>query len=330
MLIQKFRKYQFSTPLVLLLSGLVLWLDGFILYSRVNISLEEAAPLYNLVGGLFKNYPLLNVSLAFVFLYFQSFMVNQLVTSKNLIDRQSFLPGFLYLVLMSSSFEMLSLHPVLFANFFLIIALNKILEVYDEKDVMLEVFNVGMLISLAGLFYFPALVLFILLIIALGIYFLANLRGVIASLLGFLTPFLFLGVYYYWRDVLALKFEELFSGFGVFHIFRQDFSAFSKVYGVFLVVLAFFAFLSLVFRYLGDKPVRIRKRFTVVLYYFMVSVVSAFFVTHYFDVLYGLFMLPLSIVLAVFFQEIKRNVWAEVLFSLMIFLIVAGKLARLD
>ena len=329
MLIHKFRKYQFSTPLVLLLTGLVLWLDGFILYSQLSISLAEAAPLYNLVGRLFKDYPLLNVSLAFVFLYFQAFMVNQLATSKNLIDRQSFLPGFLYLVLMSSSFEMLSLHPVLFANFFLIIALNKILNVYDEKEVMLEVFNVGMLISIAGLFYFPALTFFLLLIIALGIYFLANLRGIIASIFGLLTPFLFLGVYYYLRDMLALKTEELISGFGLFRLFQQDFSAFSKVYGLFLGLLAVFTFLKL-FQYLGDKPVRIRKRYTVLMYFFLVSLVSVLFVTHYFKVHHGLLMLPLSTVFAVFFQEIRRKAWAEVFFSLMIFLILAGKFARLD
>jgi len=192
MLIKTFNKTRPTLYLLLPFLGLLLWLDAFMLYKQTEVVSISTAPFYTWMAGFLDSYRFLNVTLAFLFLVVQSFLINYVAARHDMLDRSSFLAGFFYMVLMSSSFSLLHLHPVLFANFFLILALDKIFKAYGEEEVFLEVFNVGLLIGLATLFYYPSVFFLLVLAYALMIYYVFSLRGIMAALLGFITPLFFL------------------------------------------------------------------------------------------------------------------------------------------
>jgi hypothetical protein len=329
MLIRIFKQNTPLTPILLIGFGLLLWADGFIFYNKVSLVVDDPAPLYGLLASLLEGMPLLSLVVAFTLLLLQVFIVNYIAQANSLLSRPSWLPGFLYLVMMSSDPHLISLHPLLPANLFLLIALARALLAYSEGEVMLEVFNVGFLIALAGLFYYPALLFFLWLIVVMGIYFLLHLRGLAAAIMGFLTPFFFLLTYFYLSDQLEGRLEQMLAQYDPLLILEQSYSPFSTMMIVFLGLLSFLAFMKLTMVFITDKPVRIRKRFRVLIYFFVFSLLSVLVVTDYFEVHHGLMMIPLSVVLSVFFIEMKRKWLAEVVFYLFLALVIAGKVIEL-
>lgn len=329
MLIGKFKEKHPFLFILLPIIALVLWSDAFFMYNSVSLSSKNAAPLYYWIAVFFDQHRFWSVFLGFFFMIIQAYMFNKVITDRGLVDRTSQLPALFYIVLMSNSFSLMGLHPIWFANFFLIICLDKIFDVFDEDNVFLEVFNVGFLISLASLFYIPALWFILLIISSLFIYYLVNIRGILASGIGFLTPYFFLGLYYFWFDQL----DEKVAGFFNFSNLFSDFSySLTPINWASIGVIGLVTLVALARIFLGglrDKPVRIRKRFQVVLVFFTIATLTIPFAGKLIHLHQAILMLPLSVILAHFFQENKKVFWNEFFFTLLILLIIVGKLARL-
>lgn len=330
MLIGKFKTNHPFLFILLFVISILLWLDSFIGYETIAVDYGNYAPFYTILVGFVNEYRFLSVLLSFLIMVAQAFMFNRVIADKNLVDRNSFLPALLFIVLMSSNPEFAGLHPVWLANFFLIITLDKIFDVFSEDDVFLEVFNVGLFISLASLFYMPALGFILLIISALIIYFLVNMRGIMASVIGFVFPYIFLMLYYYWFDIPLSNLWSLFyfEGFSVlqgnWHLTTYDW--------ILLSVLGLVGLVSFFRIYLGglrDKPIRIRKRFQVLLAYLLIALLSWLMAGEMVSLHLGIVLLPLAAILAGFFQESKSRFWNEMLFSIILVMIIAGKLSLL-
>ena len=330
MIIGKFKEKHPFLFVLLPVIALVLWSDAFFGYNATALSSKNAAPLYYWIAVFFDQHRFWSVLLGFSLMIIQAYMFNRVITDKGLVDRNSQLPALFYIVLMSSSFSMMGLHAIWFANFFLIISLDKIFDVFNEDDVFLEVFNVGFFISIASLFYLPSLWFVLLLIASLFIYYLVNIRGILAAILGFFTPFMFLTVYYFWHDKLAEKatqyfsLQNLFSEFSLFNIVPIGWAS--------IGVIGTVALVAITRTYIGglrDKPVRIRKRFQVLLTYFIIALITIPFAGKQVYLHQAIIMPPLAAILARFFQENKKVFWNEFFFTLLILLIIVGKLARL-
>ncbi len=326
MLIRTFRKAQWYTPFLLILFGVLFWMRAFLFPDGMPDRIaDDNAPFFELLVPWITNYPQMSLVLAFVLLMGQVFFLNHIATSKGLTDRFSALPGLLYLLLMSSTPGMISLHPVLLANVFLLLALNKIFKVYHERQAIMEVLNVGLLMAVAGLFYYPALPLLLLLIFSLFLYFPVNLRTLLAALMGYVIPFFFLGLYYYMFDKLGEKLDAISIFIQPLEVFRQSLDIYQQAFAVALGLLSVFAFLRLQLLYLPDKPIRIRKRITVLSLFFLFSVLTYLVTLDYIYVHHGVLIIPLSIALAVFFSDMRNRKLAEAVFSILLLLILAGR-----
>ena len=326
MLIRTFRKAQWHSPILLLLLGALFWGSSFLdPAGALDRIADDNAPLYESLLPFIMDYPGISVALAFLMLMGQVFLVNHIATSKGFTDRFSALPALLYLLLMSSTPGMTGPHPVLIANIFLLLALNKIFNVYHERQAIMEVLNVGLLLAVAGLFYFPALPLFLLLIFSLFLYFPAGLRTLLAALMGFIIPFFFLGVYYYMFDMLGEKLDTVSIAIQPLEVFRQSLDMYQQAFAVVLGLLSVFAFLRLLFLYMPDKPIRVRKRIMVLSLFFLLSVLTYLVTVDYVYVHHGVLIIPLSIALAVFFSDIGKKKLAEVVFTILFLLILGGR-----
>ncbi len=313
----------------LIIIAIIFWLDGFLFFRQTELPGRNAAPLYLMISDLFENYKLISLFFSFFFMLLQAFMFNRLIADKNIVDRNSWLPALIFIVLISSSFNLFGLQPIWFANFFMIIALEKVFEVFDEDTVNIEIFNVGLFISIASLFYFPATLFIILLIAALIIYYQINLRAILASVAGLLLPWIFVILYYYWYDLLGEKLNYLRELRINFDLLSLPITPFGWAA---IGVIGLISVIAIVKLYLGtlrDKPIRIRKRLQILLIYLIISILSISFVGTHVKVHHGIIVIPLAGIIAGFFQENRRALLGEILFSLLLLLLLVGKLARI-
>jgi hypothetical protein len=307
MILRFFRKFQTPTLVLLVMVGLILWADVLFLPGAVPFNMARIAAL--------------------AFLIAQALYLNHIVTSQGLLDRQSYYTAVIYLVLMSSNSDMLELHPVLFANFFLMISLHQVFRTYKEETVLLEVFNVGLLIAIAGFFYQPALLLFLFLIISLFVFYYIDLRSFLAAFLGFATPFILAAVYFFLTDALPERIESFSYWIGTIGLPAPRTTLFTTVLLVFLGVACLLAVSWLVFYHIPDKPIRIRKRFRVLMFYLVVVLLTLFFGHPFKMVHMGLIYLPLSVGLAAYFHHIRSRMVPELMFSLLLLIVLVDKWA---
>lgn len=329
MLIKQFKTNQPFLYGLLLILAIIFWVDSFIYHDQVVIVADQMAPLFVPFYELLAGYKFWSVFLSFIFMLVQAFMLNSVLTDKNLVDRNSFLPALVFITLMSSDFKLVGIQPFWFSGFFLIIAINKMFDEFDVGDVPIQVFNVGFLISVASLFYYPALVFYALLLISLSIYYQFNIKTFIASLVGLKLPYMFVATWFFWTDQLPLKITEWVSFYG--SVFNNEYS-FTAFQWITFSVLGLLALVALTMIYgigLRDKPVRIRKRNRVVLFFFLLSVLITIFYFNFYYVNRGIIYLPFAAVLSVFFQENRRTFWNEFFFSAILILLIVGKLLRL-
>lgn len=330
MLIRYFRKLNTLTPILLFLTGGVLWAEVWFMQDPVFFPpVASSGPLFRMMIPAFSSFPQLSWFAAFAFLFLQAILINHIVTTHGIVERHSFLTSLVYMMLMSVSEGLLCMNPVLFSNFFMLLALNKVFKIYSEEGQTVEVFNVGMLIGIAGMFYSPAWVFLLLLIISLFIFYLIDLRSLSAAVMGFLFPFVFFGLYLFVADLplsLAERFEITWGW--PWNSFRQLFVV-GKLLAGFIAALSALSVFHLLAISIPDKPIRLRKRLRVLVYFFFVAVLAMFFTGGMAPFHIGLLFIPVSILLAGFFHQIDRMVIAEVLFTVLTGLIIAGKVIAL-
>ena len=78
--------------------------------------------------------------------------------------------------------------------------MDKFLKMGKSPNAIMMMFDIGMLIALGTLIYFPFIVLLVMLWLSLLLYRSFNWREWVSGLIGFLTIFFFIAVFYYWND----------------------------------------------------------------------------------------------------------------------------------
>ncbi len=330
MFIGVFKRVQWYTPLLMFFLASLMWVEVFFDPSGyMDIFSDVNAPLYELMIPLFQRHPAGSMVFAFLFLCIQVVMVNHLASSRDITDRFSALPGLVYLVLMSSIPKMLSPHPVLFANFFLMIALHKSLTPFSENKFRLEIFNKGFLICLAALFYYPSGVFLLLLFFSLFVYYVVDIRTVFSVILGFVTPLIFLSTWFFLTDQLHEQWLHLQHLVGPFSLPTGLPSPLYQVFSLAMALLSIVSFFYLRLRSMRDQPIRVRKQVSILLLFFLAGLLSFLPPSDYTQVHFGILALPLSISLGVFFFDLKKKKLAEFIFGLLLILILTIRMAPL-
>lgn len=172
--------------------------QGFIPYKEVwTFSSPIITLLYALVSG-FGPQNLLHFDLVAVFLVFvQGLLFNQVCNNRKLFLEKTFLPGFLYVLLMCVSFDMTKLTPPLLGNTFLILVLNSVIKQLETTQKSSNFgFEIGFFIGLAALVHLPLLSLVLWALICLLLFSSFDFRQFILVLLGFSMPILAFGIYF--------------------------------------------------------------------------------------------------------------------------------------
>jgi len=328
MLIRIFKQGTARNSVWLIILGLALWADAIFFARPALPDANDAAPLYQIVIILLQNLPLLNVLLGLALLIAQMFIINGMCYNYNLLGKSSWLPGFFYLLLMSSHPNYLFLTSGLAANFFLLIAIDRMFLLFEKKDPALEVFNVATLISMAGLFHYSMFLFVFWLMVVIVVYFLPSVRTFASAITGIGFPLVFLVAWYFLNLQLEEEFVRFTERFDPGFLFEESLSLYEKILLFSLAGITTVALFALLTGKIGEKINRVRNRTASIVYFLIFAVVSLLFFQSEIEASHNIIAIPIAVFFAMFFQSIKRIWIADLLVYLFLGLIVFGKLQQ--
>jgi len=319
MIINQHRKFTPTNIVFVSLIGSLLCLGVFFhLPTALKPVLLEPA-VYNLLGidiGIELS-PSTNVLITLVLTLFQAFFLNKVVSHFNFFSKPNFLTALMYMTLVSVFLPFLILSPTLICNFIAIWMLSRLFNIYKQTDVKGLMFDLGIIVAIGSLIYFPFIVMLLLLWIALIIYRPFIWREWVTPLLGFLNIYFLVGVIYYWLDRFN-EFKAIFSPFtnplptSLPFDYQDTFVLVPIVVGL-LLFIAVFNFRSII---------HIRKSFQL-LFYMVILIFASFYLNEKININHFLLCAPpLAIYLAYYFTYAKTKWIYESLYLIIIATIV--------
>lgn len=328
MLINLFGKSYLMQYIMLLMLTIILWSGSFINPVIYEADINEfLSPGFALLHGFSERNNLLSVLLAFIILVFGAFLFNYTLTKNDLVPKNILIPALVFIVLMSHSPGLLSLHPVMISSVLIIIVLFFLFQVYSEKEAYPQIFNAGFLTGIASFFYFPSLYFVLFIYLTFIIYRLYHWREWLIVLFGVATPYIFLWVYYFWFDKLGLAFDaynEYFINITIFS-FNYSFSFIDYLVTALIILLFLWSFFVLIGD-LREKTISVRKRYWSVLWLFFVALGTFILSQSQYNTHAALVLMPVSIFIAYGFSQVRKKIWLEITFGILIIFIIINNL----
>lgn len=187
-----------------------------------DIERGNAGPLYAYFYGLLTfltaNTLTVSVLLSAVFVFLQAFLLNTVLIRMAAFEENSYIPAFVYAVLMSASPDFMLLSPELVSVTFVLLAIHYLLTHLKYRGTEENIISTGFTLGLAALFARPAFFLLAFLLIVYLLYSNTLNRRYLLATFGFFLPFIFMWLFYFWNDqgsgFWASYFQEFVQFYG--------------------------------------------------------------------------------------------------------------------
>lgn len=283
------------------------------------VATTGAMPLYDLlINYVSVEQKLFYTILGCLLVIGQAFHINIVLNRHEVIYKNSWLPSLFYILLMSLIPQFLVFQPILIANSITIFILDKIFKLYKNQQPLGLDFEIGLLISIAALFYFPAIILALLFFAGIIILKPFAWRDWIVGLLGLLLPFFFVFTYYF----LADQFQYFTTRFFTSNI-RQEIDVWRllpKGFGItvgYILILLLLALVKLS-QHFNKNVIRTRNLQQVMLIFNVVCALMILLTPEVHLYRFTVLAIPFSFLLAYYFLAAKKAWYAEVAFWLLI------------
>ena len=330
MLLRQFKRTGPLTIFLIVVILVSLWTGAFI-RQRGQFSLYfdlDPMPFYGLLSELTGTHPIPGIISSLIIVGLMAFLMVNLNTVLFFINERSFIPALFYILLSGLLPQYQLLNPAIIAAVFLMLAIRRIMESYRIQGTAYNFFDAGILIATGSLFY-ANLIWFGLILIA-GIALLRpwNLKEVVLSVLGLLTPYLLTLGFYYVAGADIAGFLRLMN-YNLFGMQAQF--AFSPliIVGLILTGLLTAAGIAHLFAMINSKKIQSRKTFTLLLWVFIISMVIYLIIPAVSVEIIWITAIPVSYFLSHYFLFLRRKLLAEILFTLFLVLILAIQLFSL-
>ncbi|TVQ42409.1 MAG: hypothetical protein EA362_13245 [Saprospirales bacterium] len=166
--------------------------------SGINIGI-----LSNWLETMNLNYPISSAFLFVLLIFIQAILINRMSIIFRMGNEIALFPGLIFILLTSffPAFQILS--GLIIGQFFLILALYNLFDIYNRHKDNGYLFNCALWLALASLIYFPFIIFIPVMII--GGFVLKSLRMVDFLLMinGFIVPYFLTGTYFYLKGDLV-------------------------------------------------------------------------------------------------------------------------------
>lgn len=317
-MINVFRTYN---PLNILWLAILLFLlrMGYAYHAPAKIEFTYLEPFARLlVPGAYQYAfpPLVDIFLAGVLVFAQALMLNRLVNQYSLLSRPSFLPALMYVVLSGLFAPFLILSPQLICNFLLIWMLYKLLGLYKGDDAQSTTYDLGMIVAIGSLIYFPFIYLFLAIWASLLLFRPFNWREWIIGIMGYATIFFFLAVFYYLNGNLAI-FDTIWTPLTTRFPTHVNINYYN--YLVLIPVILIFILCVLKMRQIFFRSyVQIRKSFQLLFIIFLITGLSFYVKAQFSLTHFILCAVPAAVFFAYYFLYANARWFYESLFFLLL------------
>jgi hypothetical protein len=318
MLLRTFKGTGPGVIFLIIVTLFAVWISA-ILNQRLHprfIYETDPMPLYALLKNVLHNSHNLGVILSFLLVSLMTYLLISFNTTVFFIHERTFLPALFYILLGGLFPDQQLLNPVLPASVFLMLGLMRIMDGYHITGTAYNYFDAGILISTGSLFYANMIWFGVLVIIGIALLRTGNLKEIVISMLGLLTPYLItFGIYYViGKDIgalIKLLGDNLFS--------KPLFYPFPALTIVAIIFCAALVLISLVYliKQMNNKKIKSRKTFSLLIWTLIASLIVYFALPSASVEIIWIASIPISYFLTHYFVFVKKKLVPDLLFSLL-------------
>lgn len=307
-MLQLFRK-NISINILLLLPYIFIIHGGRFFINHEQNSLQHSWLFNSLIKWTGLSEPVM-FYLSHLLIFIQAIILTHLCNRIKVVPEGQLFPALLFIILTGFHTSIFGLSGILVANLFFILAIQSICSIYLIKNASLTLFNFGMYIGLASIFYAPYIWMLL-----LGIFGLTVFRGFILKeflqiLTGTGTVFYLFNSYLYLKGSSSVFWQDQILDFFSPYIFSMVFN--SKGMVALALILFLFVFIFIKFNIIQVKAqIAAQKFFDFLFWICLCSFFSILFCKM--DTIGHIIILitPLSIFLSVVLSRVKNELLAE-------------------
>ena len=284
----------------------------FIIFGLLFFSVSIFTLEFKNIDNVFPFYSFILLFFCVIVTILHCISLNNLIYEKDVIKKPNFVIAVVFL-LMNTTF-IINLKMILF-SFGLLLFLYYLFSLYKQKHPFSLIFNAGIILSILSIFIPNIIVFFSVILFSCLVFRNISWRIIVLCILSIFIPYFFL-----WTYQIAVN-EDLYIpefSFAV-PIFTLDFLNMylhQKIWYCMVGIVSLFSFYEL-FRWMYKKSIRSRESFIIILFYFIISVVTFLFSQNK-ETLFFIFI-PLSVIIGNFFVYHKREGLSGFIFFIFLF-----------
>lgn len=264
--------------------------------------------------------PLANVFLAGLMTLIQALILNRIINNYNILGKPTYLPALMYVSASSILMPFLILNPVIVCNFLVLWMMSKFMSIYHRSSIQSLMFDLGMIVAIGTLIYFPFVAMMPLLWISLIIFRPFDWREWLVTILGFTTIYFFLAVYYFLNDSMD-KFYKIWLP--LTNKFPTGFNINPYDYIVLLPLLIIIVLSAMLLQQNFFRSfVQVRKTFQLLFFMFFLGMLSFYLRPHIELYHFLLGLVPVSIFMAYYFMNASKKWVYETLYLVLVGVII--------
>lgn len=326
MFVRLFRGTGIGLFFLILISGAALWASSYLNPSSVNIaSASDPMPLWDVMVSLMNHSAKTHVIVSFVLMILIALILIRFNISEFFINRRTFLPGILYILLYSLFPDHMVFNPALPAALLIIVAIWRMIKAYRQNGVAYNFFDAALLISTASLFYADAIWFLLLVFIGTMTLRSPDIREIIVSLIGALLPYTFLYAVWYLTNKDIIDLNVLLIN-NIFDEAPEIQWSHTTIILLAVLVVNFIAGLYSVLAEMITKKVKSRKTFTMLLWLLAIAITVFVAVPSASVEIMALAAIPIAFVISNYYVFARKLLIPEILFGLLIAMIVIARI----
>ena len=319
----KFFRHSYIAQLVVIVLLIVaLWIPAFVTQFRDTAVGTPTTPLYNIIAGLFDSSSSAMTVLTLVVFSLCALFFNSMLSVNQLVTRNSSIGAFVFVLCMCCVPIKDEYYPFLLASTFIMMAMQTIYLIYQVEKPESYLMNSGLFIAIASMFYYPAIILIIWVLLSLVIMDIRELKHFLIPIFGFLLPYFIMLICVFFNHTLIDKYYDYLLAFNDFGFEKLGLTIMETLA---LVLVFVFVGLSLMMIKSGnaDNSVGTRKKVTVTLWLFVFSFMMLFLQK---PVVYnGLIFMVLAVLVSMALSCVRKSKIIDIALIILILAIIANQ-----
>lgn len=268
------------------------WLNqGFEMYRETfDYTGPIAVLIYKYLNLIIGRSAFMHYGFSSLIIIFQAGIFNHILLKNKAYDENSYLPAFLYMILMVSVPDFMTLSPQLLSLTFVLLSLQNVLRRIDNQVTDELFLNSGIYLGIASMIYLPSMVFFLVFLFSLIVFSTAVTRRILLYLFSFLLAFALCALYFYWRgDLLLFVDRYLVQNLLLYSEYQFSLREMILIGGAFAVI-----FILGVFKTIGSaRLTNFQQKIQQVIWLMFLGAIATFFLSNEKSVHEMVFLIPI-------------------------------------